>query len=817
MQSFRQDLKYAVKLVMKKPAFSLVVILTLAIGIGANTAIFSVINAVLFRSLPVADEDRVVVLQAFRRDKAEGFGVSYLDFLDWRAQSRSFSAMAIACTDEVTLKTGSETVRAVGAVVSADFFNTLGLQPEFGRAFEAADDQSGASEGLSPVMLTHSTWQNRFGGNPKVIGQRIVIDEKPYQVIGVTPPNLFPLQKEPIEFWVTVAVNGDPGQKGTANASRGYRFYDGVVARLKPGVSLRQAQTELEAINEIIKQNHPSANKELAVRVIRLRELFVGGAQKILWLLLAVVGAVLLIACVNVANILLARATTRQQELAIRSALGATRWDIARQLLTESLLLASVGGIVGLLLSMWLVAGIVALLPAGVPQLTGLTPDIRVMLFTFGVVLFTGLLCGLLPALIATKSNLSDAIKEGGRAGAGSISHGRLRNALAIGEVAMALTLLIGAGLLVNSLLRLNRVKPGYSTENTLTAQLTLSGNRYFSGDKKPDRINHFLVNLTERISRLPGVREVSYAQCVPLTEKENNTNFSIAERPAGLGENTVAQLRFVGVGYFEALDIPIKSGRSFTARDNPQAPNVALVNEAFVRNYLNGENPIGKHLKLGWGGDEPKEIIGIVGDVRHRSLSDLARPEMYVPQAQFANASITLLVRSQSNPEPLIGAVRNEVRALDPELPLTEVKTLDAYRDDALAVPRFNTFLLGVFSLVALVLTLVGLFGVVSYSVTQRTREIGIRMALGANAADVLKMVIRQGMKIVAIGIVIGLGVSIGLTRLMKSLLFDVSATDPLTFGLIAVLLTGVALLACYLPARRATKVDPMIALRSE
>jgi len=817
MQTLIQDLRYGARMLVKRPGFTLIAVLTLALGIGANTAIFSVINAVLFRPLPIADESRVVVLQEFRQDKADSSGVSYPDFADWRAQSRSFSSMAIVTTDEVTLKNADEPVRVVGAVVSADIFKTLGVQPYLGRTFASQEDQPGTSEGLSPVMLTYSAWRNRFRGDQKIVGRQVVIDEKPYQIIGVTPPNFFPLQKEPIEFWTTVAVNGNPNQKGTANASRGYRFYSGAVARLQPGVTLQQAQAELETILGSIKRNNPGVNEKLAVRVVQLRNLLVGNAQGMLWLLLGVVGVVLLIACVNVANLLLARATTRQREIAIRTALGANRWDIARQLLVESLLLACLGGLMGLLLSMWLVAGIVELLPAEIPRLTGLAPDWRVLLFTFGAAMFVGVLCGLLPALTATKGNVFDAIKSGGRTGADGKFSGRLRNVLVAGQVALALTLLVSAGLLVNSLLRLNRVNPGYNTDNTLTAQLVLSGKRYYDGDMKPERINAFLDGLTEQVKRLPGVTEVSYAQCVPLTATDNNTNFGIVERPNTTGETSVAQLRFVGEGYFEALNIPVKSGRAFTARDNPQAPNVALVNEAFVRAHLNGESPIGKHLKMGWGGDDPKEIVGVVGDVRHRSLSDAARPEMYVPQAQFANAGVSLIVRSQGKAENLIGAIKKVVHTLDPEMPLTEVKTLAAYRDEALAVPRFNTFLLGIFSLVALVLTLVGLYGVMSYSVTQRTQEIGIRMALGANAADVLGMVIRQGMKTVLVGVAIGLVASLGITRLMKSLLYGVTASDPVTFLVIGLLLTAAAVLACYIPARRATKVDPMIALRYE
>lgn len=817
MGSLWNDLRYGGRMLLKRPGFTLIAVITLALGIGANTAIFSVINAMLFRPLPVADEDRVVAVQEFRRDKTDGFGASYLDFIDWRSQSRSFSSISIVATDEVTLKTNGEPVRAVGAVVSADIFKTLGVSPYLGRNFTTEEDLPGTAEGVSPVILTYSAWQNRFGGNQKILGQQVVVDEKPYQVVGVTPPNLFPLQKEPIEFWITVAVNGSPNQKGSVNGSRGYRPYSGAVARLRPGISLQQAQAELDSILNTIKQNNPGVNEKLAVRVVKLRNLLVGDVRSMLWMLLAVVGVVLLIACVNVANLLLARATTRQRELAIRTALGASRWAIARQMLVEGLLLAGLGGAVGVLLSMWLVAGIMALLPAELPRLTTLSPDWRVLLFTIGASALVGVLCGLLPALTATKANVFDAIKDGGRAGAGGKLRGRLRTALVIGQVALAMVLLVSAGLLVNSLVRLNRVNPGYNTNNTLTAQLVLSGKRYYDKDQKPERINAFLDSLTDRVKRLPGVSEVSYAQCVPLTATDNNTNFTIVERPNTPGETTVAQLRFVGVGYFDALNIPIKNGRVFTAGDNPKSPNVALVNEAFVRLHLNGESPVGKHLKMGWGGDDPKEIVGVVGDVRHRSLSDAARPEMYVPQAQFANAGVSLIVRTQVNPETLIGSITKEVRALDPEMPLTDVKTMATYRAEAMAVPRFNTFLLGVFSLLALALTLVGLYGVMSFSVTQRTQEIGIRMALGANANDVLRMVIQQGMKSVLVGVAIGLIVSMAVTRLMANLLYGVSATDPVTFVSIGLLLMMVALAACYLPARRATKVDPMIALRYE
>jgi putative ABC transport system permease protein len=825
LNSVWQDVRFALRLLRKSPGFTLTAIIILALGIGANTAIFSVINAALFRPLAIADEDSVVVLQGFRLDQTDGYGVSYPDFADWRAQSRSFAGMALVTTDEATVNTGGEPVRATGAVVSAALFKTLGVQPQLGRAFAPEDDEPGASEGLSPVMLTDSAWRARFGADRGVVGRRVVIDERPYQIIGVTPPGLFPVQQEPIEYWVTTAVYGNPRQKGTANASRGYRFYDGVIARLKPGATLAEAQAELDAINGAIKQSAPDANSNQAVRAVPLRGLLVGDARRMLWLLAGVVGVVLLIACVNVANLLLARAATRQREIAIRTALGARRRDIARQLLAESLLLAGAGGAAGLLLSMWLVAGLVALAPAGVPRLTGLAPDWRVLLFTCGAAALVGALCGLLPSLTVTKANVSELIKDGGRGVSGGRGRGRLRQALVVAQVALAMTLLVAAGLLVNSLLRLNRVEPGFRTDDTLTAQLVLSGKRYSAGDLKPERINAFLGELAARVERLPGVRAVSYAQSVPLTDRDNNTNFSVVERPRPARETTVAQLRFVGVGYFDALDIPVKSGRAFTARDDPQAPPVALVNEAFVRAHLNGVSPLGLHLKLGWGGDEPKEIVGVVGDVRHRGLDDAARPEMYVPQAQFANAGVSLIVRTESaaegragvRPEGLVGAITREIRALDPEMPLAAVKTMAAYRDDALAVPRFNALLVGLLALVALTLTVVGLYGVVSYGVTQRTQEIGVRLALGARGADVLRMVVVEGLKTALVGVLIGLGAALAASRLLGGLLYGVSARDPLTFAGVAAMLTLVALAACWIPARRAAKVDPMVALRCE
>lgn len=810
----------ALRGLLKRPGFALTVIGTLALGIGANAAIFSVINAALFRPLAVEDEGSLLLLREFRRDQpGDGGGVSYPDFLDWRARARSFSSMAIVGADESTLIANGTPARVRGALVSADLFKTLGVEPVLGRAFRPDEELGPTSEGLHPLMLTYSAWMNRFNGDAEIVGRQVVVDEKAFQVIGVTPRGLFPLETEPIDYWVTVASNGLPTEKGTANASRGYRAYAGVLARLAEGVTAAQARAELEAINLAIRSANPRSDQRIVVETTPLREALVGDASRMLWLLLGVVGAVLLIACVNVANLLLARAATRGREIAIRKALGAGQGDIVRQMLAESLVFSFAGGLAGLLVSVWMVRGLMALLPAEIPRLTGLVPDGRVLVFTFATATVTAVLCSLFPALSAGRSGLSALIKEGGRGGSTEPLRGRVRGVLVVAEVALAMTLLVGAGLLLNSFVRLNRVDPGFDTRGTLTAQLILTGSRYSSRDSGPDRLNQFLDALTERVRALPGVGEVSHAQSVPLTGVENNTSFTIAERPAAAGEQSSAQLRFIGAEYFSILSIPVRTGRAFGAADDARAPRVAIVNEAFVNAHFPGESPLGRHLKMGWGGDEPKEIVGVVGDVRHRSLSDSTRPEMYVPQAQFPNAGVTLLVRTKSGvaPESLVGPLRAAVMALDPEMPLGEVKSLELWRSEALATPRFNTALLGGLSLLALFLTMVGLYGVMSYSVAQRVPEMGIRMAIGARVGDVMAMVLGEGMRLAGTGIVLGTLASMAVTRLMTSLLFEVTATDPSTFAAISVLLGLVAVLACWIPARRATRVDPMTALRCE
>lgn len=828
MEALLRDLQHSARSLFRKPGFVFVAALTLALGIGANTSVFTVINTVLFRPLPIQGENRLVVIREFNTEKADDSrGVSYPNFNDWRAGCTAFESMSIVGETTGTWQSGGEPIRVRGAVVSNEFFKTLGVNPQLGRAFEPNEEAfnrgfeskagAGEPEIIIPVMLTDSGWRKLAGGDRAVVGKMFILDGSKIQIVGVTPAELFPVRNEPIEFWTTVAVNGSPAIQGSANASRNYRAYIGVLGRLKPGISAAQGLSDVQRVQTGLRERFPKANEKMSVMVQPLRELIVGDAAKMLWLTLGIVAAVLLIACVNVANLLLARAASKQREIAVRSALGASRFQIIRQLISEALILSALGGLAGFGLSYLFIQGIVELLPADIPRPSGLSPDWRVLAFTFFAVTLSGLASGLLPALSLRKGNLSDGIKEDSRSSVGGQGANRLRGALVVSEIAIALMLLAGAGLLVNSLIRLQQVNPGFTTDRILTVQMALSGGRYYEDGMGPRRIAAFLDTLTQRVRTLPGVTSVSYAQCVPLTNQDNNTQFDVVEQPRASENKPSAQLRFVGTGYFSTLNIPIQAGRDFNERDNATSLPVALVNEAFVRRHFNGENPIGKKLKMGWGGEGPKEIVGVVGNVRHRSLSDSARPEMYVPQAQFGNAGITLLVRSTVASESLVAGVKREVRALDPDLPLTDIKSLDEYREDALAFPRFVTFVLTGFALLALVLTAIGLYGVVSYGVAQRTREIGIRMALGATASDVLNRFLTQGLKLAVIGVGVGLVGAVFMTRLLESLLYDVTPTDPITFSIVAVFLLATSVAACWVPARRAANGDPMEALRHE
>ncbi len=813
MTAWLQDLRYGFRMLGQRPALTIIAIITLGLGIGANTAIFSVINAALFRPLPLPKEEQLVLVREKKIGDQErlGNGASYLNFQDWQAQSQSFQSLAIILSGEATLTGEGEPARVQFAIASADIFKVLGLNPMLGRGFKPEEDIPGAAEGLNPVILSYDCWQRRFAGDRTIIGQKAVLDNEAFNIIGVMPAGIFPLQTEPVEFWGTVAYGGDAKKQGTINGSRGYRAYLAVLGRLKDNVTVPQAQAEMTALARGLAEKYPVNNQSYETTVVQLRDFLVGKARPLLFLLLGIVGAVLLIACANVANLLLARATTRQREMAIRAVLGASRWQIVRQLLTESVLLALIGGVLGLIVSLWGVDLLVAALPADVPRITGLTPDWRVLLFTIAAALLTGIVCGLAPALGAARSDLSAAMKDGGRST--TPARGHLRNSLVVGEIAIALILLVGAGLLLKSFWQLQRVDPGFDYRNVLTAKVVLSSERY----NEPAQAKAFYESLLTNVKALPGVAQASIAQSIPLSGNDNGTNFNIVARPFPKGQEPEARLRFIGLNYFSTINLPKLNGRDFTERDDAQALPVMIVNEAFARQYFRGEEPLGKKLLLGWGGDAAKEIVGVVGNVRHRGLDDQPRPEMYVPQAQFNTMDMTLLVKANVRPETLTQSITAAVRKLDPQLPITDIKTLDQYRSDTVALPRFNLLILSLFAGLACVLTVIGLYGVIAYSVTQRTNEIGVRMALGAQSLDILRLVLRQGMRLVLLGVALGLAGAWAVTRVMASLLFEVSTSDPLTFLSVAGLLTLVALLASFIPAYRATKVDPIIALRYE
>ncbi len=817
LESLAREFRLAGRSLRRQPGFAAVVVLTLALGIGANTAIFTLVNAVLFRPLAVRDEGSLVVLQTEDPRKGESSaGLSYLDFADWRAGIAALSGAGLMATTEVVVTIDGQPRRVLAALISPELFPVTGVQPALGRAFRAEEELPGSSEGVTPVMLSHAAWRGLFNADPGVIGRRVVVNEVPCEIVGVTPAGLFPIEPEPVDFWLTPAHFGDPVRPGTANASRSYRPYIGALARLRPGFSIEQARAELLALHVSILAAHPELGRDLTVRITPLRTLLVGELRPKLWLLAGVVALVLLIACVNVANLLLSRATVRQHELAIRSALGASSRDLIRQALAETLILAGLGGGLGFLLSWWTVGLASTVLPEGVPQLTGLVPDGRVLAFTGAAVLLTSLLCGLLPASAGGTVAPNDALKKGGR---GSRGHGQtaIRHALVVGQIALTLTLLVAAGLVMRSLGRLHLAQPGYQTENVLTAQIALSGQSYVQGDFDPRTINHFLARLTEALEVLPGVADVSHAQSVPLTGVENSTRFAVVEHPAEPGRKPSAQLRFVAHDYFAALGIPLVAGRGFGVADGPAAGPVALVNEAFVREELAGRNPLGLHLQLGWGGFKPKEIVGVVADVRHRSPGDSARPEVYVPQAQFANAGITLILRTTVRPEALADAVRREVWRLDPGLPVTDILPLAHYRERTLSGQRFIAFLLGLFSVTALGLTLVGLYGVMSHHAASRRQEMGIRVALGARPADLYRLMLGQSLRLAGVGIGLGLMLALAVAQVLGSQLYEVSPADPLTYAGLSGLLLAVTLLSTLPPARRAARVDPVLALNAE
>jgi putative ABC transport system permease protein len=813
MENFWQDIRYGVRMLLKSPGVSIVATIALALGIGANTAIFSVVNAVLLRPLPFASSEQLMTVWETDRQRGSNHSsVSYPNFADWQAQNHVFERMSSFHDADFMLTGRGDPARIKGAVVNADIFPLLGASPVIGRTFLPEEDQPGDQGRV--VVLSQKFFQSRFNSDAGVLNQMIVLDGKPYTIVGVMPQTFqFPISNEPAELWTTVAEDG--GDRDPITAQRG-AHYMAVIGRLKPGVTREQAQAEMDTIAGRLEQQYPDSDAHRGARVIPALEDLIGDIRPALLIMLGAVACVLLIACANVANLLLARAMTRQREMAIRSALGASRWRVVRQLLTESILLSLTGGALGLLLAVWWSALLVSLDQKGLPRAVQVGLDARVLGFTFALSVLTGIVFGVVPALHASKSALAESLKDG-RGSGEAARHNRVRGVLVVAELSIAVVLLIGAGLLIQSLWRLHRVDPGFNTQNVLAFDLSLPDIRYST-----DKQNEFYRDLTKRIEALPGVRAASSVAPLPLSGNQFGVSFATEGRPVPKGDQPTADFYTMGLDYFKTMGIPLLQGRDFNDHDVHKAPGVVIVNQAFAQKFFPGENPLGKRIQPGIStyDDEPagmREIIGVVGNVKQRSLSTEAKPAFYIPQAQTPFDSMTVVVKSNGDPHSVIGAVTNEVRSIDKDLPLFNVKTLDDYVADSVSTPRFNTTLLGIFAAVALVLTVVGLYGVMSYSVAQRTGEIGIRMALGAQTRDVLSLIVGQGVKLVLLGLAIGLIGAFALTRVVATLLFGVGTKDPITFAAVTMLLSVVALLACYIPARRATKVDPLVALRYE
>ena len=814
MKTLWQDLRYAGRVLLKQPGFTLVAVVTLALGIGANTAIFTVVDAALLRSLPYREPERLVHLWEAKQnrdfDRSEA---SYPDFLDWRAQTGEVFEGVAGYTGRPFTLTGGETPeRLAGAAVTANFFDVLGVRARHGRTFLADEDKP---ESAPAVVLGHGLWQRRFGGDPKVVGSQVTLSGDSYTVVGVLPPDFSFAPAGSSELWT--ALHPLPFQ-----TSRRYMHWLNVVARLKPETSLDAARGRLAATGRAIAAADPGSHAGTSVVAVPLHEEVVGAVRPVLVALLAAVGLVLLIACVNVANLLLARGAARRKEVAIRVALGASRWRLVRQLLTESVLLSAAGGALGLVIALWgvdlLVAGIPSAQLAQMPYLRQLALNPGVLLFTAALSLLTGLVFGLMPALDASRADLQEAMKEGGRS-SGSKAAGRLRGALVVSEVALALVLLVGAGLLVKSLLRMLSVDPGFRTANLLTVQISLSPQR-FADDSDGSRSAAFFEELLRRTESLPGVEGAAAVSNLPLSGDGGTGRPTVVGRPAPPGDWSESHLRMVSPGYFDVMGVPVVRGRGFGERDRVGAPSVLLVNQTFADRIFPGEDPAGQRITFSFTeGQPPFEIVGVVGDEKIKSLDSQTTPVIYFPMLQNADTSTALVVRTASDPEGVVGALRGELRALDPEAPLFGVRTMERVIADAPAtfMRRYPAYLIGVFAAVALVLASVGIYGVISYAVSQRTHELAIRAALGARRRDLLGLMLRQGMALALVGVAAGVLGALALTRLMASLLYGVSATDPAVYAGVAALLLTVAVLACLVPARRATKVDPIQALRYE
>jgi putative ABC transport system permease protein len=807
-----QDIRYGFRIMVKSPGFTIIALLALALGIGANTAIFSVVNGILIRPLPYHDPEKIITIWEPSRD-GHTLGLTDLEFFDIRQHNQVFEEVAAYATGATNLTGVGEPERIFGTWVSSGFFPVLGVQPMLGRTFTAEED---TPQPAPVVVVSYGLWQRRFGSNPNIIGQKISLNGISRTIIGVMP-RIFQFDYKEVEIWLPLGLD-------RANVDPGNRSYN-AIARLKNGITLDQARSQINNLTahlaaEYKKRYTKVLNSTDRVNLIPLRELIVGNVRGALLILFAAIGFVLLIACANVANLLLARSETRQKEIAIRMALGVSRLRVIKQLLTESMMLSLMGGALGLLLAFWGVRVMVALAPASLPRTSEIGLDGMVLVFTFGVSLLSGVLFGLVPGLQFSNPNLVLAIKEG-RTEIGIREKSRTRQVLVISEIALAMVLVAAAGLMIKSFSRLLNVDPGFNPQNVLTARIALPQSKYEQGQQ----IDAFYNKLLERIQTLPEVDAVGTITVLPLSGFNSNASFEIEGRQRASDDVIQnADYRMVSIDYFRAMGIRLLKGRHFSSSDHENAPAVIIINEAMAEDFWFGENPIGKRINLGVPGSPWLTIIGVVKNVKHKALDAISKPEMYFLQSQNAYASVlgvypsvTLAARSQSDPLLLSGAIKSIVQGLDKDVPVSKIETMEEVVADSVAQPRFLMLLLAIFGAVAMMLAAIGVYGMISYSVSRRSHEIGIRMALGAQARSILKLVVSQGMVLALIGMALGLALALALTRIITSLLFEVSATDAQTFIGISILLLMVTLMAILIPARRALSVDPIVTLKYE
>ena len=809
MNQLLQDIRFAFRMLFKNPVVTLVAVLALTLGIGANTAIFSVVHAVISGSLPYRDADQIVIVWEKRRQNDQNT-INIGNFLDWKSQNTVFSDMSAFFDYRTNLTSDGPPEEIPSQLASPNLFSLLGVNPILGRPFVEEDAAEGAP---SVVVISYDLWQRRFGGDNGIVGRKITVDNSPATVIGVMPRDFewhvrkASRTRKPAELWA-------PWQFQPEVIARRGRFAMSV-ARLKPGVTPAQAQSEMDTIAARLQQQYPDFNTNMGINVVPVRTQFSGELRKPLMILLGAVAFVLLIACANVANLLLARAMARKKEIAVRVGLGASRWRILRQLLTESLLLSVIGGGLGLLVAVWGTSALIAIGPPSLASLRGVGVNVPVLLFTLGVAFLTGIVFGLAPAFEALRFNFNDSLKEGGKNIGGSAGSQGFRNVFVVTQVALALLLLVGAGLLFKSFNRLQSVDPGFNPRNLLTVRVSLPLQKYQSDEQALG----FFKTLLDEVRAIPGVEAAGAIDTLPFTARHSGTLLEIEGEPTRPPDQRLS----TGVGvtdphYFEAMQIPLKRGRLYTEQEGMEMRHVVVVNEAFARINFPDQDPIGKRVMIHMKDENPPcEIIGIVGDSKHMGLDQQIEPMSYWPHAELVYSQMTLAIRTRSDATSFAPAVRQIVSKLDPDQPVSDVATMEQLLAVSLSRSRFNTTLLVIFSLVALVMAVVGIYGVMSYTVSQRTHEIGVRMALGAQNRDVMSLIVKRGVLLGLVGVVMGMAAAIGLTRLLTTLLFEVEPTDVSIFSIVAIGSFLITLLACFIPARRATKVDPLKALRYE